>query len=60
MCATKWESKSLSEVLTTPTSTDVSQFQRPLLQAKAFFKQAIWKSTLMMMMISMMAVMMMI
>jgi hypothetical protein len=38
-------SKSLSEVLTMLASTYESQFQKtqPLLQAKAYLKEAIWK-----------------
>jgi hypothetical protein len=48
------KSKSLSEVLIVPTAVNESQFQKPVLQAKAFLRQAIWEATLMMMMMMMM------
>jgi len=44
----------LSEVLIVPTAVNESQFQKPVLQAKAFLRQAIWEATLMMMMMMMM------
>jgi hypothetical protein len=49
----------LSEVLIVPTAVNESQFQKPVLQAKAFLRQAIWEATLMMMMMMILEVVIM-
>ena len=53
----KRESKSLGEVLTMLASADETQFQGTSTSSQSLLKQAIWKATLMSIMISEMVVM---